>query len=634
MLFPLWVLPVMVHVVAVAQENSVFKAPANDEGLDAARKRLKDLNPQERLKAALDLSRQLDEEAINVLIDLLATLPAPQRRQAEVALQGIAAEWSPNPKLAGEDEISRRILRDAWAGWWRNTDGPALLAAFRKQTLSPIQTAKVLTRIRELGDASYAARQRAASEIVALGLPVVPLLRQALPGSSLEQSRRIEQCLQQIAKTHDADALPCVAARLLAVRKPAGATETLLNYFPFTEDEEMKAEVAKSLRRLVHAGTPPDACLVKALNDVWPARRALAGEALAALTDAKVRTAVRKLLADPNPSARLRVAVALACAADRKAVPVLIELLAELPADQVWQAEEILRSMAGGKAPSPGAAGAVAVRQNLRDDWLAWYTAHGARVKLAPQPIPPPLLGFTTITAFSPPPDRTKSLVLEVDRHGKVRWQFTAHYPVDVQVLANNRVLLTEMEARRVTERDFKGNIHWQVDAPEPFCIQRLPGGNTFLVARSRLLEVDPTGKTVFDRPIKDIVGARKLPDGQIVYLTGTGKCIRLNASGKAVKTFASGENADSGCVLDLTSRGSLLVSQCSRSLAEEFDLEGKSLWRTPGPVAPGVITEVRNGHFIVAIFSQNAVIELDRTGKTVWRHEVPGYHPFLARRR
>ena len=36
----------------------------------------------------------------------------------------------------------------------------------------------------------------------------------------------------------------------------------------------------------------------------------------------------------------------------------------------------------------------------------------------------------------------------------------------------------------------------------------------------------------------------------------------------------------------------------------------------------------------MVAIFSQNAVIKLDRTGKTVWRHEVPGYHPFLARRR
>ena len=86
--------------------------------------------------------------------------------------------------------------------------------------------------------------------------------------------------------------------------------------------------------------------------------------------------------------------------------------------------------------------------------------------------------------------------------------------------------------------------------------------------------------------------------------------------------------------MLDLTRGGSLLVSQRSKNMAEEFDLDGTSLWRTPGPVAPGILTEVRNGHFMCAVFSQSAVIELDRNGKTVWRHEVSGYHPFLARKR
>ena len=204
------------------------------------------------------------------------------------------------------------------------------------------------------------------------------------------------------------------------------------------------------------------------------------------------------------------------------------------------------------------------------------------KVRLALQPIPPPLLGFTTITAFSPPPDRTKSRVLEVDRHGKVRWQFTAHYPLDVRVLPNNRVLLCEGEAMHVTERDFKGNIHWQVNTPgAPYNVQRLPNGNTFVGAHNRLLEYDPVGKMVFDRKVEEIVGAAKLPDGQIVYLSGKGKCIRLDASGKPVKTFESGQNDQSGCVLDLTRRGSLLVTQPKR--AEDFDLEGNSLWRHTG---------------------------------------------------
>src|SRR5262249_14336404 len=154
------------------------------------RQRLRDPDPQVRLKAALALVEQLDEEAIGALIDLLAELPPPQRRLAEQALQQVAEEWSPTPALAGDDEISRRILRDAWAGWWRNVDGQALLAAFKKRTLSPEQTDKALSLIADLSHPVYAKRQRASADLVALGLPVVPLLRQAMHGADLEQTNR------------------------------------------------------------------------------------------------------------------------------------------------------------------------------------------------------------------------------------------------------------------------------------------------------------------------------------------------------------------------------------------------------------------------------------------------------------
>src|SRR5262249_14025791 len=161
----------------------------------------------------------------------------------------------------------------------------------------------------------------------------------------------LRQCLQQIAKTDDRDSLPAVAARLLALRKPAGATETLLAYLAFADDEVMKWEVTKALHSLAATSGKEQAALVKALRDTAPVRRAVAGEGLAGVADAEVRAAVRKLLADPDPEVRLRVAVALACAADRQAVPVLIDLLADAPADQRWRAEEILYPLAGGKAP-------------------------------------------------------------------------------------------------------------------------------------------------------------------------------------------------------------------------------------------------------------------------------------------
>jgi hypothetical protein len=217
----------------------------------------------------------------------------------------------------------------------------------------------------------------------------------------------------------------------------------------------------------------------------------------------------------------------------RQAVPVLIDLLADLPGEQRWQAEEILYALAGPKAPPPEAADDLAARQKYRAAWRAWYAAHGARAQLAPRPVPPPLLGFTVIAAVAHM-DRSNSRVLEVDRHGKVRWQFDCNYPVDVRVLPGNRVLVSEHGGLRITERDFKGNILWQTnDLPEqPYNVQRLANGNTFVASRTHLMEFDAAAKAVLDIHVEEAVAACKLPDGQIVYLTASGKCIRLDASG------------------------------------------------------------------------------------------------------
>jgi hypothetical protein len=65
-----------------------------------------------------------------------------------------------------------------------------------------------------------------------------------------------------------------------------------------------------------------------------------------------------------------------------------------------------------------------------------------------------------------------------------------------------------------------------------------------------------------------------------------------------------------------------------------EFDLEGKTLWQSQGPSTAGVATAVRNGHVMVAIYSQSAVVQTDRSGRVVWRYQTAGYNPFLARQR
>src|SRR5262245_26132179 len=85
--------------VAVAQEKTPKQPPAKEDQLPDSdvRKLLGAPDSQLRLRAALTLAARQDEEAIGVLIDLLADLPAAQSRLAEQTLQELAEEWSPTP---------------------------------------------------------------------------------------------------------------------------------------------------------------------------------------------------------------------------------------------------------------------------------------------------------------------------------------------------------------------------------------------------------------------------------------------------------------------------------------------------------------------------------------------------------
>ena len=120
---------------AVAVE--VLSGSGHAELLPAVRKSLADPKPQVRLRAALALTQRNDDKAVEVLIDLLADLPADDRRLAEQSTAAaLAGEWSPALGLQGDDSLARKVRREAWAGWWRTMDGPALLTVLRQRMLS------------------------------------------------------------------------------------------------------------------------------------------------------------------------------------------------------------------------------------------------------------------------------------------------------------------------------------------------------------------------------------------------------------------------------------------------------------------------------------------------------------------
>jgi len=500
-------------------------------------------------------------------------------------------------------------------------DGASLLDVFRKRTVAGADLEKVKAVIRQLGDESFKVREHAVADLVSRGPMVVELLKEALQSADLEVTRRAERCLQRIKENDYArDVLPAVA-RLVARRKPAGAAPVLLAYLPFADNEEVADEIRTTLSVLAVRDGQTDRALVAALTDKAPVRRAAAGEALCRANVAEQKAAVRRLLQDPQADVRLRVAVALAYAREREAVPVIIEALPNLPQALAWQAEDVLLRLAEGRNPPAVSLGSdEPTRRKARDAWAAWWKANSS-VDLAKLRATPQLLGFTLVVLLD------EGRVMDLGKNNEVRWQVDGVLkPLDAQVLPDERLLLAEYDADKVTERNHKGEILWEEPIKGPLVAQRLANGNTFIATDMRLLEVDRNHKEVFSRVMaggEKIMKALKLPDGDMVCLTSELRVIRLDATGREIQSFpvALGTRLFGGRI-DMLPGGRVLIPHNAENKVAEYDSSGKEVWKVniDQPVAA---VRLANGNTLVTTMMQNRAVEFDRNGNEVWEYRT-----------
>jgi HEAT repeat protein len=595
----------------------------------ALRRLLTDPTPLVRMRAALALANVREAEAVGTLVALLGELPPSQGKQVEEYLAALAGEQAPKVAL-GTTADERTKCQAAWAAWWKTSEGSALVGEVRKRTLRDTDRGKVQALVRQLGAETFDLREKAQRELLAMGTAVIPVLRLALQDPDVEISTRARLLLERIEKTPTAPLSP-VVVRLIGYRKPAGAVEALLAFLPFGEDEGTLGEVQDALAALAFPDDRPDPALVAALASPTPALRAVAAEALCQPGHPEQRAAVRKLLADPDGTVRLKAALALAAVRDREAVPVLIALLGEMSRSQSALAEEYLQQLAGDRAPAEVAGDDPANRQKRRDAWAAWWKEQGSGVRLAlgsRAGARPYFYGYTLIALPQ------NGSVMELASDGKQRWQVTGlSNPMDFQVLPGHRLLVAEYSANQVTERTLKGEIVWKKEVSWPTGCERLPNGHTFIVSRNVLMEVDRSGKEVFaiQRNRHDIMSARKLRDGQIVMVTNSG-CVRLDASGKELRSFPLPNGVGSSYV-EILPRGNVLIPVPWMNKLTEYDAEGKVVWEGDAPQPMGGF-RLPNGNTLIPTQMWPAkVVEIDKAGKTVWEYPTPTYPGRVKRR-
>ncbi len=499
------------------------------------------------------------------------------------------------------------------------TDGASLIEFLRGKIPDDANRDKINALIRSLGADGFEVREQASTELAKFGAKATSLLRQATRSDDIEVVRRAEQCLRQIEKTTGA-AVTAAATRLVAVRKPVSVTETLLKFAPFADDDNVLDAVRDALAATAAKDGKADTALTEAISANLPLTRGLAGEALVRAGQSSALPALRKLMEDPDRLVRVRVGLAFVETKDKSTLPMLIDLLAELPREHTQPIEELLGRIALEKSPNVPLGDTEPARKKCRDAWKEWWDKNGEGIDLAKMDLGERMLGYTLLVSLDPNTGMGK--VVELDRHGKERWKIDGlMMPMDARVIGTDRVLITDYRARKVTERNFKGEVLWEKSVGGfPICSQRLANGNTLIFTRNQVLDVDTTGKELMtiNRPGQDILSGQRLKDGNILVATRTGQLVQFDREGKELKSIPVALGGLIGTGIDVTPEGNFLVPMQPQNVIAEIDVTGKSI-RQINVNQPTGVQRLPNGNLLIgSMFSQQAV-ELDRDGKQIW---------------
>lgn len=505
------------------------------------------------------------------------------------------------------------------------TDGPGLLAFFRQRTSDVSDTTRIKALVRQLGDDQFKQREKASKQLVMIGPRARPFLQEAVKDADPEISRRARECLTHIGEGVTAATISA-AVRVLAREKPAEAAAALLAYLPSAEDEAVAESIRQALTDLAVRDGKAEPTLLAALDDSTAIKRAAAAVALCRAGVPEAKAAVRRLLKDRDPQVRMRVALALTAARDKEAVPVLIRLLDELPLEQTGLVLSLLDRLAADTAPSVEPGADQASRRKYREEWEAWWKNHQAKIDPAKLEQASSSLGYTLVVLLD------QGIIEDLDRANRVRWKIeNVERPLDAQLLSDEeRVLVAEYQANRVSERNLKGEIVWKRNIHGPLAAQRLANGNTFVVTENALLEFDKNGKEVlsYSRPDgASFMRATKLRNGDIagvVQLGGLTRFVRLTPSGRDFKEVKSWgvQVRTSGGRIDVLPNGHVLIPEMDNNRVVEYDADGQSVWEVAidQPIAA---VRLANGNTIVTLMRQNRAVELDRAGKEVWQFKA-----------
>jgi outer membrane protein assembly factor BamB len=547
-------------------------------------------------------------------------------------------------------------------------DDPAALIEYLKaRTLTDVDQNSIGEIIKKFGSDDFEQRLKATEEVEKFGPAAIGPLKAAERDRDPEVAYRAHQALKRMEKVPHSQ-VAAAAVRALVKLKPKEAAAVLLGFLPMADSDEVAEEIRSALVELAAADGKPEPALVAALSDKSVVRRSAAYVALTGGPDGKgaskaalplVKGAVRK---ETDTDAKfLGLWALLMTTREKEFVPDLIAMIPKLPRGRIWQLEEFLLQLAGKDRPDAKFGKGEAALAKAKDAWEGWWKKKGDSLDLAKFDFKPRITGYTDIIEYDYRGyGQYRVVTLGPDLKEKVRLGGAGaamlNYPSDVKKLPNGNYLVAEQNGNRLTERDSTGRIVKTTNVTQPLSINPIPGGGMVVVCRNQVVQYDKDMKQQwhYQRTQYDIMGGRRLPGGDVVFVTNTfqgGNCFRLAAKevekngNKTWEVKADGNPLTLGRMqqfqsIDVTGDDKVLVCEFNRVV--EYDLKAekgkaKELWSYAAN-NPTSAQRLPNGNTLIAVVNQppnGKVYEIDTAGDVVWEYESKdGLRPARAYRR
>lgn len=562
--------------------------------------------------------------------------PPPPPVKRVVVRGGLQPADPPATGVSDEDALKQ-------AGLSPDEPGP-LVEYLKARTLSEGDQNRIGDVIKKFGADDFETRVKATEEVERFGPAAIGPLKAAERSPDPEVAYRARQALRRMEKVPHS-AVAAAAVRAVVKLKPKEGAAVLIGFLPMADTDEVAEEIRTALVALAVADGKPEPALVAALDDKQVVRRAAAYVALVEggnpgervrIKEAfpLVKAAVRK---ETDADAKFRGLWALLMTSrEKEFVADLIELIPKLPRGRIWQLEELLLQLAGDGKPADARFGkSEESLTRARDAWLKWWAKAQAGVNLAKFEFAPRVTGFTDIIEYDYSGfGRYRVVTLGPDLKVKATVGGAGvnqmNYPSDVKKLPNGNYLVAEMNSSRITERDSTGKIVKTTNVATPLSIDLLPEGGMVVVCRNQVVQYDKDGKQqwTFNRQQYDIMSGRRLPGGDVVFVTNTPQgqnCYRVGGKdGKEVgKPFQLGRVGQYQS-MDATGDEKILVCEFNR--VAEYDLKGgekKELWKYDCQ-NPTSCQRLPNGNTLITQINHppnGRVIEVDPSGEPVWEY-------------